>query len=1119
MVVCKMTLVVRKMKRVKAEQKTKWWKAKVIRETGRTVLGVSSGRRKEDKETWWWNEEVQESIQRMRLARKKWDSERTEERRQEYRVMHREVKIEVANAKQKAESTEQVEESPESWRFALERRGMKDPEVKAARQEVKRKTKEEVYGWFILIGSTYWALCFFMEDSNQFCRFPERTLSTLVNFQKQQHSRLTEPQEGAPDNVVLFPPEETQSDMAATHTDRVSPLKEKSAAAENGSVHTDSVTAETQVFADEEEKPPRQEEEDKEDLDFPHDLLPSIDFDLSTELNLTWGTSLGCEQVGLGEMKNETVALGGTANPLLAGLEHYMEASPPVVGLMKSYDGDQVSTETASPTQNHLSSTPQQDVPCLNPLAAQVDYELQEALKECEDEMTALGITSHADTWTAGDLGGCFSLALPENDEKNDQTENPEDIKDFDSSSQKHVRFHGGCHGNGAHKNDSSAGEDRVFSFKDYVLGKKKTTCTARDKDVKNIEDITESHIEEASQLSEAEQQTNSEIETKIDTAENIAGQKTTHSIRTGTQTTSEIDAAKEILTHDQSVQDICSSKYTLEGESTKDENKINVTSQRETGVNQELNPVIEEAVSSAKATQMIQNSNRMKIETHSQLISDLLACQSPHTDKHAGHTLHLEAKISVQPSTQKQVESGTQQQISGEIETNTKVGSSLEHQSLELGLPEQLSPEGKQLICSPPREPEAHQAHFSLAEAPTALIRYSPQGPEQHDDQDQTDGPYKSISEGETIHHKHCTTGEVKHEKNVSDASAVVIDFCQAKTASEYEPEGRNDLEASLLEPEKVPPLCSGAGAHVALWGNSHSLSRAGVEEEEESALEQASAESAASTLLQTTPTMPEMIESEGEKKRDDAFAIIVQAAERESAVLEADEYPSSQGTLTEITAEQRQQSTVIFPEIKCSPVQKEDASEESCGNKIPHNSTESEGKGGGLPIALSPAGNKDTGTVGTEDKALVTYSSSGVLETSKGGAQNAAHAGKVSPTDTATETCPSRGITASQAATQDESDLILPVTAGTAPFSLAINRINDCVSISPPPPLSHINSTETEAQREEEANLNPSPSASGAELLGSDRSFLPAVSSENERLAAQANNQQAHLSQLSYK
>ncbi|KAK3538840.1 hypothetical protein QTP86_015967 [Hemibagrus guttatus] len=106
--------------------------AEVIRETGRKVLGVSSGRRKEDKETWWWNEEVQDSIQRKRLAKKKWDMDRTEENRQEYKELQRRVKREVSKAKQKAydelytsESREQVEENLERWRFALERRGMK----------------------------------------------------------------------------------------------------------------------------------------------------------------------------------------------------------------------------------------------------------------------------------------------------------------------------------------------------------------------------------------------------------------------------------------------------------------------------------------------------------------------------------------------------------------------------------------------------------------------------------------------------------------------------------------------------------------------------------------------------------------------------------------------------------------------------------------------------------------------------------------------------------------------------------------------------------------------------------------------------------------------------------
>ncbi|KAK3507880.1 hypothetical protein QTP70_002299 [Hemibagrus guttatus] len=123
MVVCRMTLMVCKKKRSEIEKKTKWWKlekeecceefrqklrqalggqvvlpddwettAEVIRETGRKVLGVSSGRRKEDKETWWWNEEVQDSIQRKRLAKKKWDMVRTEENRQEYKELQRRVK-------------------------------------------------------------------------------------------------------------------------------------------------------------------------------------------------------------------------------------------------------------------------------------------------------------------------------------------------------------------------------------------------------------------------------------------------------------------------------------------------------------------------------------------------------------------------------------------------------------------------------------------------------------------------------------------------------------------------------------------------------------------------------------------------------------------------------------------------------------------------------------------------------------------------------------------------------------------------------------------------------------------------------------------------------------------
>ncbi|KAK3561362.1 hypothetical protein QTP86_030660 [Hemibagrus guttatus] len=112
----------KKRSEIEIDKKTKWckWKkeeccaefrmlpddwettAEVIRVTGRKVLGVSSGRRKEDKETWWWNEEVQDSIQRKRLAKKKWDMDRTEENRQKYKESQRRVKREVSKAKQKA---------------------------------------------------------------------------------------------------------------------------------------------------------------------------------------------------------------------------------------------------------------------------------------------------------------------------------------------------------------------------------------------------------------------------------------------------------------------------------------------------------------------------------------------------------------------------------------------------------------------------------------------------------------------------------------------------------------------------------------------------------------------------------------------------------------------------------------------------------------------------------------------------------------------------------------------------------------------------------------------------------------------------------------------------------
>ena len=43
----------------------KWGKtAEMLRKTAETVLGVTFGKRKGDRETWWWNEEVQDEHKR-----------------------------------------------------------------------------------------------------------------------------------------------------------------------------------------------------------------------------------------------------------------------------------------------------------------------------------------------------------------------------------------------------------------------------------------------------------------------------------------------------------------------------------------------------------------------------------------------------------------------------------------------------------------------------------------------------------------------------------------------------------------------------------------------------------------------------------------------------------------------------------------------------------------------------------------------------------------------------------------------------------------------------------------------------------------------------------------------
>ena len=62
--------------------------AEMLRKTAETVLGVTFGKQKGDRETWWWNEKVQESIKKE--TKKVWDKIRNENTKKIYKEYSKE---------------------------------------------------------------------------------------------------------------------------------------------------------------------------------------------------------------------------------------------------------------------------------------------------------------------------------------------------------------------------------------------------------------------------------------------------------------------------------------------------------------------------------------------------------------------------------------------------------------------------------------------------------------------------------------------------------------------------------------------------------------------------------------------------------------------------------------------------------------------------------------------------------------------------------------------------------------------------------------------------------------------------------------------------------------------
>ena len=76
--------------------------AEMPRKTAKTVLGVTFGKRKGDRETWWWNEEVQESIKEKKEPKKAWVKIRNENTKKIYKEKKSKAKKAVAMTKRHA---------------------------------------------------------------------------------------------------------------------------------------------------------------------------------------------------------------------------------------------------------------------------------------------------------------------------------------------------------------------------------------------------------------------------------------------------------------------------------------------------------------------------------------------------------------------------------------------------------------------------------------------------------------------------------------------------------------------------------------------------------------------------------------------------------------------------------------------------------------------------------------------------------------------------------------------------------------------------------------------------------------------------------------------------------
>ncbi|XP_010779900.1 uncharacterized protein isoform X2 [Notothenia coriiceps] len=691
----------------------------------------------------------------------------------------------------------------------------------------------------------------------------------------------------------------------------------------------------------------RSSAEDQDELEFPHDLLPSLDF--SSELNI-WESSLGA-QTSSAEGKCEQV------NPLLAGLQQHHEVSPPRVVLDKRpHDSDPVLTDVQPSPRP--SATPHPDVrPLTPPISELLDRELQEAFQECEEQMASLSTFS-----PSGPPGTKPETVHNEGKKTGEVTVK----KSNESSSLPPLVVHPG-HSNGGHGNKSTHGNSEaansrtdtvVFSFRDYILGNEKSAGAAEtESEIKTTQRLekcsdfkTETEIDEQKGTPTHTQLETTDLlkETQKDVAEQRGDFRDKHvDSNAAVEKKSTVDCSieigdkcKEAITdivdikkekwNESSINDTpeCSDvrlkdKHTLSERQPETQTGATHLSQEDQESKTDNSPCDKQTELNKKAKKKEKKKQRKKKkieEKNTETGQKAKAVEKPENNSEAVSLTNVDTHTE---STESMSQADTLSLICGE------------QPDCGCDFKRQLSPRGKPCPSPPPSSSHSSHDHLSDLGCSPASNQALSQSPLQSENHRHADAPcdinHCSVASPQRMQH---ATGAVidKPDIPMTHVRTTVINPAANKRS------GAVSSEAGILAYENQSPFSN----------RQFCVGESSVE----SALEEALVVVAALPLA--TPTMPEVIESKREREHDSLKRVsTVAIAESEKAVGEKGLEDIEKCFFPSDGEEKGLPDSLAFicsqgkGSLAFSAKEGQAVSEESCSSKMPHNSAEAETKG----------------------------------------------------------------------------------------------------------------------------------------------------------------------------